>query len=220
MAAQKSEEKIVFLPWTVEPQPQIQAVILENPQDDKIFVDVAHSTDWVVAWSIVVSGLISLIGFWITIYVVKKSTESQIQSNRELYQSQEKLKLIEIRANHRQDWINKVRDISSEILNLRSKINFILGNQKKYDFQLLITHLYELRFLNHKLDLYLNSSEEISKNILDQVRQIDNLLTKMMNGEIDEEEIEQLTKILFDKTLSQNIELVLKQEWEKVKKGE
>ena len=120
MAAQKTEETIVCLPWTVDAM--AQAVTVENPEQNKIYVDLAHSTDWVVAGSIVVSGLISLIGFWITIYVVKKSTESQIQSNRELYQSQEKLKLIEIRANHRQNWINEVREISINLLNEMNRL--------------------------------------------------------------------------------------------------
>lgn len=41
-----------------------------------------------VALSIVVSGLISFIGFLVTIYIVKKSTESQIFSNTELIKSQ------------------------------------------------------------------------------------------------------------------------------------
>ena len=61
-------------------QENTQAAVLQQPNGQKIYLDLTHSTDWVVAGSIFVSALISLIGFVITIYVVRKSTESQIQS--------------------------------------------------------------------------------------------------------------------------------------------
>ena len=76
-------------------QENTQAAVLQQPNGQKIYLDLTHSTDWVVAGSIFVSALISFIGFVITIYVVKKSTESQIKSNLELIQSQEKQNKIE-----------------------------------------------------------------------------------------------------------------------------
>lgn len=65
-----------------------QAVILEQPKDQKVYLDLQHSTDWVVAASVFVSGLISLFGFIVTVYVVRKSTESQIKSTGDLIESQ------------------------------------------------------------------------------------------------------------------------------------
>lgn len=65
-----------------------QVVILEQPKDQKVYLDLQHSTDWVVAASVFVSGLISLFGFIVTVYVVRKSTESQIKSTGDLIESQ------------------------------------------------------------------------------------------------------------------------------------
>ena len=45
-----------------------QAVVLEQPKDQKVYLDVQHSTDWVVVISVIASALISFIGFLITIY--------------------------------------------------------------------------------------------------------------------------------------------------------
>lgn len=47
-----------------------QAVVLEQPRDQKVYLDVQHSTDWVVVSSVIASALISFIGFLITIYIL------------------------------------------------------------------------------------------------------------------------------------------------------
>lgn len=45
-----------------------QALVLEQPKDQKVYLDLQHSTDWVVVISVIASALISFIGFLITIY--------------------------------------------------------------------------------------------------------------------------------------------------------
>lgn len=235
MAAQKNEETIVCLPWTVESQPKLktQSIILENPQDNKLFVDVAHSTDWVVAGSIVVSGLISLIGFWITIYVVKKSTESQIQSNRELYQSQEKLKLIEIRANHRQNWINEVREISIDLLNEMNRLRvsfsaFINSENPNFDHYSEEVMRIEKDIISVQknmisLKIYLNKNEKNTKEIFPFLEGAEDILVNTYNNfeknkdffHLQFEKLEALEKQMY-----QAIQKLLKEEWERVKKGE
>jgi|GEM_PF-1245252 len=74
--------------WGNVQEQQTQTMVLQQPKDQKVYLDVQHSTDWVVAASVCVSGLISLFGFIVTVYVVRKSTESQIKSNWELIESQ------------------------------------------------------------------------------------------------------------------------------------
>lgn len=63
MAEQKNKETIVFLPWVVEPQAQTQAVILENSKEDKIYVDLAHSTDTTAMKSFEEGSKISIASF-------------------------------------------------------------------------------------------------------------------------------------------------------------
>ncbi|WP_180101484.1 hypothetical protein [Acinetobacter sp. YH12151] len=54
-----------------------QALVLERSKEQKLYLDVQHSTDWVVVISVIASAIISFIGFLITIYVVKKSVVFQ-----------------------------------------------------------------------------------------------------------------------------------------------
>lgn len=111
----ENSDLIIQLPWTVPQQENNQAVILQQPNDQKLFLDIQHSTDWVVATSIFVSGMISFIGFLITIYVVRKSTESQIESNQELMRSQERLKQTEAEMDFRKRWISDVTIVLSNL---------------------------------------------------------------------------------------------------------
>ncbi|WP_407412296.1 hypothetical protein [Acinetobacter sp.] len=113
MTAQKSEETIVFLPWTVDAM--TQAVTVENPEKNKIYVDLAHSTDWVVAASV----LLSFFGFLLTVYVVRKSTQSQIESNNNLCASQQKIKLMEIQESRNLQIIHELCAIENSITNIQ-----------------------------------------------------------------------------------------------------
>ncbi|UOH75834.1 hypothetical protein MOW08_04725 [Acinetobacter schindleri] len=85
-----------------------QALVLEQPKDQKVYLDLQHSTDWVVVISVIASALISFIGFLITIYIVKKSTESQIVSNKNLIKQQERLKIRELKILNRNNILDKI----------------------------------------------------------------------------------------------------------------
>lgn len=229
MAEQENKETIVFLPWVVEPQPQTQAVILENSKEDKIYVDLAHSTDWVVAGSV----LISFLGFLITVYVIRQSTKSQIQSNRELYQSQEKLKLIEIRSNHRQDWINKVREIS---INLVSEINRLKVSYSTYinsenpDFdhhsepvEKIEQDIISVQKKMISLKFYLNKNEENTKEIFRFLEEVEEFFVNTYNNFEKNKDFFNLKLNELEEVEGQMyraIQKLLKEEWEKVKKGE
>lgn len=113
MAEQENAENIVFLPWTVDAM--TQAVTVENPEKNKIYVDLAHSTDWVVAASV----LLSFFGFLLTVYVVRKSTQSQIESNNNLCASQQKIKLMEIEESRNLQIIHELCAIENSITNIQ-----------------------------------------------------------------------------------------------------
>ncbi|MEQ0923603.1 hypothetical protein ABLT40_07295 [Acinetobacter schindleri] len=99
-----------------------QAVVLEQPKDQKVYLDVQHSTDWVVVISVIASALISFIGFLITIYIVKKSTESQIVSNKNLVKQQERLKIRELKILNRNNILDKIKELVSDNLYLAGNI--------------------------------------------------------------------------------------------------
>ena len=61
-----------------------QAVVLEQPKDQKVYLDVQHSTDLVAVGSII----ISLLAFVVTIFIVCLTTKAQMKSNLSLIKSQ------------------------------------------------------------------------------------------------------------------------------------
>jgi len=99
-----------------------QALVLEQPKDQKVYLDLQHSTDWVVVISVIASALISFIGFLITIYIVKKSTESQIVSNKNLIKQQERLKIRELKILNRNNILDKIKELVSDNLYLAGNI--------------------------------------------------------------------------------------------------
>ena len=64
-----------------------QAVVLQQPSDQKLIVKIEQDSDWISIGALIVSFL----AFVVTIYVVKKSTESQIKSNKDLVEAQNEL---------------------------------------------------------------------------------------------------------------------------------
>ena len=154
-------------------QENTQAAVLQQPNGQKIYLDLTHSTDWVVAGSIFVSALISFIGFVITIYVVKKSTESQIKSNLELIQSQEKQNKIETAIHLSKEKIDAIRLASADFISLYENLLYESKNlQNNLDIDYPIEYLVDLtkkrdlmESLGTKLELYLGNSTSEEKLI-------------------------------------------------------
>lgn len=84
----------------VAQQENIQTIVLEQASDQKINLELLHSTDWVVAISILLSCVVSLIGFLITAYIVRKTTEQTIASNKYLISAQNELKLTDLKSDN------------------------------------------------------------------------------------------------------------------------
>lgn len=81
-------------------QENVQTIVLEQASDQKINLELLHSTDWVVAISILLSCVVSLIGFLITAYIVRKTTEQTIASNKYLIAAQNDLKLTDLKSDN------------------------------------------------------------------------------------------------------------------------
>lgn len=242
MAEQEGKQALMIqLPWTVPQQPNVQTIVLQQPA--KTHMELNASTDKTAISSFALSVVIALIfgalatwlaywygrksfeltkqGFNLTLEQIGKSVEQTLNSNRELYQSQKDLQLMQIKSTHRQNWINNIRELFSEILIVRTKMNIVIANDFSVQSkEALIDYLVEFRKLTHKVTLYLNPLEESSEIILSDMRKTDSLVTKCFNKDIIDNELDELSKILISKTLVQNIQKLLKKEWERVKKGE
>lgn len=96
-------------------QENTQAVVLQQTDGQKIHLDLQHSTDWIVAASIVCSAFISFIGFLITIYVVRKSTYQNIEINKDLIDEQNKLKIIELETIYQNQELDKLKVLNETV---------------------------------------------------------------------------------------------------------
>lgn len=159
--------------------------------------------------------------FELTLKQIASSVEQTLNSNKELYQSQQDLQLMQIKATHRQEWIDKVRAIFSEILIVRSQLYILIPNNNSQNIKMRISSkIEEFRSLRNKIILYLNPSENLSEAILSEINRIDDLVTKFYNKTLVEGEIDKLLEIVISKKLVDNMQELLKKEWERVKKGE
>ncbi|OTG73266.1 hypothetical protein B9T26_09275 [Acinetobacter sp. ANC 4169] len=85
-------------------QENAQAVILQQLSGQQLVIKIEQDTDWISIGAIVMS----LLAFIVTIYIVRKSTQGQIESNKNLIESQEKQKQIETHYHKNKDWIQSV----------------------------------------------------------------------------------------------------------------
>jgi hypothetical protein len=154
MAEQKSEENIVFLPWTVEPQPQTQAVILHQPSETHLRLDA--TTDKTAISSFALSVVIALIlgGFatWLAYWYgrksfkltemsfhmvtqqIKSSEQSAIDLNNKIFEQQVVLQKNELAFKERIAWNEIVSTIAAECNILIN--NFIFKAQDVSKFYL------------------------------------------------------------------------------------
>ncbi len=137
MAEQEGKQALMIqLPWTVPQQENNQAMILQQPNRQKVYLDLQHSTDTTAIWSFVIAMMIAFIlgisatiiaiwygrksfdltkqSFEVVIKQIKSSEDLMASSNRELIESQENLKRMDI-ANER---CNSIRSVAAEFISL------------------------------------------------------------------------------------------------------
>lgn len=173
--AENTQAFMIQLPWTVPEQPNVQAIVLQHPKEQKIYLDLAHSTDWVVAASIFISALISFLGFIATICIVMKSTQQNIESNKILIESQNELKKNELQFLYKSAEIDKFRNLIAEYFALLMKFNTVVSlaiKQMERDqlIQSLVNYFSEVAYYHMQIELFLdcdlNENHKILKNQL------------------------------------------------------
>ena len=129
MAEQDSKNVVIQLPWAVPQQPNIQTIVLQQPKDQQLVVKSEQDTDWISVGTIV----LSLLAFIATIVIVRYSTKAQIESNKILVESQEKIKQMEL-SNEKNNAILLVgaefiflcEYLMYEAKNLQNNLNIVL----------------------------------------------------------------------------------------------
>lgn len=151
-----------------------KAVILQQPNQEITRLDIQHSTDWVVFTSIIVSAIISFIGFLVTINVVRKSTEAQIDSNTKLIEQQSKLKIEELNIIYKHKKTEELRKLisifSSQSLlfltqiKLKFKLNDLENNSESSKFNPIVEY-HELQDSIAKIIAYIRPGVAKDENI-------------------------------------------------------
>lgn len=197
-------------------------------------------------WFGVRSFVLTKQSFNLTLEQIGKSVEQTLNSNKELYESQENLKLMEIRASHRQVWINSMRDISVKLFVLLKEVShelnllndFVLEQKKLlpnfnlYDLEEGHTYSQKIFKIDEagveigntliQLELYLDYENEDDKNILTMLDEIESLIWVMGTDCFEGKDTKDLS-IKFSniaKFLKKNMQNRIKVEWEIIKKGE
>ena len=134
-----------------------QAVVLQQPSDQQLVIKIEQDTDWISIGAIV----LSLLAFVVTIYIVKKSTESQIQSNIDLIKSQNEIKKHELEFIYKSQEIDKFRNVIAEYFTLLMKFNSVvsleIGRMERGDLiESLINYLSQVAYYHMQIELFLD----------------------------------------------------------------
>jgi hypothetical protein len=142
MAEQKNEENIVFLPWTVEPQPQTQAVILQQPSETHLRLDATTDKTAISSFALsviialILGGLATWLAYWYgrksfdltkqsfdaVMAQIKSSERLMLESNISLMRYQNDLKVRELKILNRNAILDTVRELISDNLYLAGNI--------------------------------------------------------------------------------------------------
>ena len=138
-------------------QENTQAVVLQQPSDQQLVIKIEQDTDWISIGAIV----LSLLAFVVTIYIVKKSTESQIQSNKDLIKSQNEIKKHELEFIYKSQEIDKFRNVIAEYFALLMKFNSVvsleIGRMERGDLiESLINYLSQVAYYHMQIELFLD----------------------------------------------------------------
>lgn len=187
-------------------QQNTQAVVLQQPTDQMIRLDLQHSTDTTAIWSFVIAMVVAFIlgvsatiiaiwygrksfkltemSFKTVVEEIKASQQSAIDLNTKLFEQQQNLLKIQIKAQFEENILIKVREYSAqynkiaETLNIEQRVfleNLDLSNKEiiKSAYDKIIILLNELRDSSYKLDAYLHRQVDSELTILTEKKEID-----------------------------------------------
>ena len=148
-----------------------------------------------------------------------KSMDKQIATSKEIAQ----LELNKsVKSANRQQWINTLRDCLSEYLASLETYKVKFENAKKNNeavtFKKNENYAYEIRRIGIKIELMLNPEENKSENLLYTIFALSSLVVSDKVDFHSEEYLNQYGKLL--QQLMDTAKSILKEEWERVKKGD
>lgn len=220
MAEQKSAENIVFLPWTVEPQPQTQAVILQQPSETHLRLDA--TTDKTAIASFVAATVVGIIAaIWYgqkSFDLTKKSFDAVIKqiesseklisnSNQKLIEAQNNLKIKELnmiyRAQELAELRRKIQNYVSQGIRVRyfysqshaySENSIFLEKDRSIFKKELRAAKIEFEVATYNLFTYLDHFNELHGNIHLQMLDILSIVALMVENEQDKSIYDENTK--------------------------
>ena len=116
-----------------------QALVLQQPNGQKVYLDLNHSTDTTAIWSFLAAALFSTVvaiwfgvrslkltqqSFYTVIAQIKSSEQSALDLNKKIFEHQKELQTKELSFREKQEWNNKIIDRGESFLVVR--FSFIL----------------------------------------------------------------------------------------------
>ncbi|GEA69089.1 hypothetical protein PA3_32470 [Acinetobacter pittii] len=238
--------------------PEKQLLTLQNTDaQNPIQLRVDPITDYTaltftILTSIIVSGITAAVTILLIRMTNNKLAQSQANLQKQMLEHQAELKRNEVKAQNRQEWINKVRKLFVTYFNHsesfpmllqrnfsvrhaynRKVINYVEHNKMALEYQ---NYKSELRRLILEVDITLSATDTIDREISNLVhsfyekfKSLTDLLEEELKSEYIHLDISITTKDIENKILSKEmndinieilnkIKILLKSEWEKVKR--
>ena len=174
---------------------------VNNKSIPEINVNLRQSTNWYLFILPFITIIIVFFGYLYTSKLLKKQTEL----------SKNEIK-IEVLSKNRQAWINKLRDEISKFIGLSYSIIYqrrilnSLAKDNNYIFKEIATNLVKLEEVKYKIYLLINPNENNNNKM---INILDLIGDKVSENQTINDEVSQLVNIS---------QIILKNEWERVKK--
>ena len=144
--------------------------------------NIQNQMPWIVALLI---GVFSLL---INIFLARQLRKSNNENLKIQIENNKEISIIEFKATiastNRQNWINELRDLTSQILSLSAEFSLLNDEDKKDVSKLNVSKLFEkLIYLKSKIELLLNSEKSDHKTL---ITKIDNIVSIVLSKEDEE----------------------------------
>lgn len=167
MAEQEGKQALMIqLPWTVPQQENNQAMILQQPNKQKVYLDLNHSTDTTAIWSFVAAMIASIvIAIWygrksfvlteLSFKVVSEDIRQAAKTNSDIaismMENQITITELQIRSKEKSEELERIITRGGEIIVLQNKLIIelyklaTLGDEIfKKDIEIIVSRLNEL----------------------------------------------------------------------------
>lgn len=135
--AENTQAFMIQLPWTVPEQPNVQAIVLQHPKEQKIYLDLAYSTDTTAIWSFLAAMIASIvIAIWygrksfilteLSFNVVSADIRQAAKTNSDIaismMENQITITKLQIRSKEKSEELERIITRGGEIIVLQHKL--------------------------------------------------------------------------------------------------